>query len=180
LNGGCTTIRSERDRERIRGELAQGLQRLEALEAQGAEVLELQPLMQVIAPSGYPAFREAREQAWRRQGGTWTTRHWPADLADDNVGVLLLPLPAGRVGVAAGKHPRVAASPMFTAGRATMESGYHDACLTLLTSWVCQPGPGLTARLAPPVIEVTQRRGLTARAVERFGQPWPLPIADGV
>jgi hypothetical protein len=55
-----------------------------------------------------------------------------------------------------------------------------DACLSVLTSWVCQPGAGVTAGLAPPVIEVVQRGRATSRAVEDFGQCWPLRAADGV
>jgi hypothetical protein len=175
-------IRTDRDRAAVRMQLGQGLERLAALEAGrevAVEVVEVQLVLQVVAQPSYDGFRAEWEKAWRKQNAGWTTRNWP-DKLDGGVAVLLLPLSAGRAGVAVGRHPRAAADPLFTSGTGGEGAGHRDACLSVLTSWVCQPGPGVTARLAPPVIEVIQRGRVTSRTVEDFGQSWPLPVADGV
>jgi hypothetical protein len=175
------TIRTDRDRAAVRAELGQGLERLAALDGErDVEVVELQLLLQVIAQPSYDGFRAGWEKAWCNQNGRWTTRSWLEELPDGHVGVLLLPLRAGRVGVAVGRYPRAAADPLFTSGTGGEGAGHLDACLSVLTSWVCRPGAGVTARLAPPVIEVIQRGRVASRTVEDFGQSWPLPVADGV
>ena len=99
----------------------------------------------------------------------------------DDDAALLLPISAGRVGVAVGKHPRAIASPIFTSGAPGRHGGdYTDFVLGLVARWVGNPGEGMTARLAPPVIELVGRRGVLERRVEAFGQEWPLAHADGV
>ncbi|HEY8583307.1 MAG TPA: hypothetical protein VIL49_10175, partial [Capillimicrobium sp.] len=59
--------------------------------------------------------------------------------------------------------------------------GRHDElALSLVTSWVANPGAGQSARLAPPVVELIQGGAAVERRVADFGLDWPLPVADGV
>jgi hypothetical protein len=51
----------------------------------------------------------------------------------------------------------------------------------VLTSWVTNPSTdSVTARLAPPVIEVFQGVRIVERVVETLGASWPLPAPDGL
>jgi hypothetical protein len=95
---------------------------------------------------------------------------------------VLVPLAAGRVGVAAGRQPRLGASPIFSHGKPALAGGapYDDLVLGLVARWVANPGEGTTARLAPPIIEVVQRGRVVERRVADFDQSWPLPVPDGV
>jgi hypothetical protein len=92
----------------------------------------------------------------------------------------LLPLAAGRVGVSVGKYPRVVADPVCSAGRPPDGGTYDDLVLGLVAGWVGNPAPRMSARLAPPVIEVVQRGRITDRRLEDFGTEWPLPAPDGL
>lgn len=128
----------------------------------------------------YPEFRAGREKAWRTQGAPYSTAKWPAELEDGTLAVLLLPISAGRLGPAVGKHPRTVASPLFTLGR-SVDGSRNDACLSVLTSWVTNPSTdSVTARRAPPVVEVFQGSRVVERVVETFGASWPLPGPDGL
>jgi hypothetical protein len=138
-------------------------------------VHELQLVIQICGPSRYAEWRRGREAAWRRGGG-YSTARWPAYLDPGGWGVLLLPVPAGRVGAALGKPPRNTVSPLFTSVPGEGAGTAADAALVVLASWVCNPGPGETARLAPPVIEHVGHQ----RTIETYGLDWPLPAPDGV
>ncbi len=144
-------------------------------------MLDVQLLCQVCGPEEYPAWKTAWEAAWRKQRASWSTAQWPDAIDRESYGALLLPISAGRVGVAVGKHPRAIASPIFTSGSPGRHGGdYTDLALGLVARWIGNPGDGVTARLAPPVIELVGRRGVLERRVEAFGQEWPLPHPDGV
>jgi hypothetical protein len=82
----------------------------------GCEVADIQLLARVCAAPSYGAWKRDQERAWRRQGGRYSTASWPAQLGDDETAVVLLPLDAGRVGLAAGKQPRAVADPVFSCG----------------------------------------------------------------
>jgi hypothetical protein len=144
-------------------------------------VLDVQLLGQVCGPAEYAAWKAARETAWRKQRASWSTAQWPDAIESDGYAALLLPISAGRVGVAVAKHPRAIASPIFTSGAPGRHGGdYTDLVLGLVVRWLGNPGEGVTTRLAPPVIELVGRRGVLKRRVEAFGQEWPLPHPDGV
>jgi hypothetical protein len=111
---GSVTIAIDRQRAALQRDLADILRELEVRAGQdGVQVLDLQLVAQVCAVASYPAWKAKREQAWRRQGGGWTTALWPAELSEGEVAVLLMPLLAGRVGTAVGRYPRCATDPVF-------------------------------------------------------------------
>jgi len=175
-------VRSGRDRRGLLRLLSDGLADLDRRAQQpGFNVLDIQLVAQVCAAPSYAEFTRVHERAWRRQGGRYSTVNWPAQLADGEIAAVLVPLAAGRVGVAAGRQPKLVASPIFSRGRPTGgDAPYDDLVLGLVARWVANPGDGQTARLAPPVIELVQRGRVIERRLVDFGQPWRLPTADGL
>ncbi len=85
----------------------------------------------------------------------------------------------GRVGAAVGVHPICVAEPIFSKGRPG-PGGQDEIVLGLLTNWCRNAAPGVTALLAPPVVERIGQRGVLDRRVEDFGLTWHLPRADGI
>jgi hypothetical protein len=179
--GACDEPRFAARAPRPRPELQRALERLQQLEDDpSVEVIDVQPVAQLCGGAGYPAWRDGVERAWRRQkGGRLSTASWPRTLAADHVAVLLLPLPAGRVGPAA-RSARPIADPVFSSGVPLVDSPGTDPVLELLLTWMQNPGKGHTARLAPPVIETLVQGKVAERWVETFGLEWPLPPADGL
>ena len=175
---GHTDVRGDRDRRRLRRDLARGMQRLQALQDDGVAVLELQPLVQICSPASYPAWKARTQKAWAKTTSGYTTQSWPAEISEGRFGVLLLPIAAGRVGPAAGRVPRAIASPLFTLTSPGL--GYMDAVLVIVTRWVCNPGEKVTALLAAPVIEIIQGGATVERRVEELAVTWPLPHPDGL
>lgn len=178
---GNTLVTAGGGREQLRKTLQHGLQALDrTARAPGASPLQIQLVAQVCAASHYPEWKAGWENAWRKRGESLSTSRWPAGLPADGFMVLLLPLTAGRVGPSVGKHPRLAATPIFTTGSSSGGQSHEDAVLVAVSRWVANPAVGQTARLAPPVIEILRRGAATERAVETFGLTWPLPVADGL
>ena len=79
-----------------------------------------------------------------------------------------------------GLPPACVAQPVFSKGTPGRGGDRSDIVLGLVTNWWANPGEGVTALLAPPVVEVIGKRGVVERQVEDFGLEWPLPVADGV
>lgn len=178
---GRFTVRSDRDRRALRKALGRALVELDRrAQRPDCEVADIQLLARVCAAPSYPVWKRDQERAWKRQGGRYSTASWPARLEDEETAVVLLPLDAGRVGLAAGKRPRVVADPVFSCGVPPSGGSYEDIVLALVTGWVSNPGEGHSARLAPPVAEVIQRGSVVERGVVDFGQQWPLPAPDGL
>lgn len=178
---GTFRIASKRDRRRMLRHLSYGLARLEARTGQPCvKVLPVQLVAQVCGSTSFPSWREAREKTWRREGGVYTTRGWPAQLPVDHCAVVLLPLPAGRISTSAKDHPPLLATPTFTHGPAAKDAGYNDALLGLVTKWVVNPSVGVSAWLAPPIVETVVRGRIQERRIESFGLDWPLPCALGM
>ncbi|MGA2453483.1 MAG: hypothetical protein ABSG93_08185 [Solirubrobacteraceae bacterium] len=172
---------SVRDRRRLVGHLRDGLERLADRVGQPyVNVSQIQLVIQVCGAASFQGWREAHESTWRRQSDKYTTRGWPLQLPAGYCGMVLLPLPAGRVATTARDHPPLLATPMFAHGPLLKRSGYYDAALRLITSWVANPGFGVTARLAPPIIETIALDRIVERRVEPFGVDWPLPAAEGL
>lgn len=166
------TVSDERDRADLVAHLRDGLAELAERDAAGVPVHELQLLVQVCGAQRYAAWRAGREKRWRTS--PCSTSRWPASLPPEQAAVLLLPIPAGRVGPAVGPHPRNTLAPLFT--RVDAAGAVDDAALALVRSWVCNPGPGITARPAPPIIEQVGH----GRRAEAWGLAWTLPVADGI
>lgn len=161
--------------------LRDGLARLaERVDQPYIEVLQVQLVAQICGSLSFQSWRQARETTWRRQGGRYTTRGWPLWLPADHCAVVLLPLPVGRMSTTARDHPPLLATPVFVHGRLAKVAGYHDALLGLVTKWVANPGFGVSAQLAPPIVETIVRGRILERRVESFGLDWPLPPAEGL
>ncbi len=178
---GPVVVKRDKDRQALREDLTAGLAQLAARASRDAvQVLEVQLVVQVCAAPSYADWKAQREQAWRKQRADCSTASWPANLGEGAVAALLLPLAAGRVGLAVGKFPRMVATPLFAAGQPGHDHGDEDLALGLITRWVGNPGAGMTARLAPPVIETIQRNRVVDRRLAPLGQTWPLPAPDGL
>src|SRR6202030_468522 len=117
----------------------------------------VQLVAQICGPLSFHSWRQARETTWRRQGGGDTTRAWPVELPVDHYAVVLLPLPAGRISTTMRDHPPLMATPLFVHGPMASDTGYHDGLLGLVTKWVANPGFGVSAQLAPPIVETITR-----------------------
>lgn len=172
---------SARARRKTRKRVAQGVQSWAALaDAPGAQVVEVQPLLQVAAADGYAAFRDGWTAAWRKQANSYTTAVWPMRLEVGEVAVLLLPLAAGRVGAAIGRHPRVVSRPLMLSGHPPQGRDFEDVCVAALETWLRLPTGKVAPVLAPPVIEVLQHGRASRRYVQQFEVEWPLPAPDGL
>lgn len=143
-------------------------------------VLQIQLVAQVCGSLNYQSWRQARERTWRREGRGNTTRAWPEQLPADHCAVVLLPLPVGRISTTMREHPPLMATPVFAHGPLAESTGYHDALLGLVTKWVANPGFGVTAQLAPPIVETIAHGRILERRVESFGLDWPIYPAPGL
>jgi hypothetical protein len=157
-----------------------------AAHAEGS--LDVQLLAQLSPAADYPRVLAHWEQRTSGRG----TRAWPKRLAPDTFALHLWPIPAGRVGLAAGlgaapdkRHPkRLVATPAFGVIDPARNADPHTGLAVLLATWL--DGVAATerpsgVRLAPPVLESWSAGGrLRDRAVMTFDLGWQLPVADGV
>jgi hypothetical protein len=137
--------------------------------------VRIQLVVQVCGDHSYPSWKEAREATWRREGGRFSTKTWPVVLRAGYFAAVLLPLRLGHVSTTARDHPPLVASPRFTYGRLKGDTGYKDGVLSLVTSWVSEPGFGVTAQLAPPIVELIYDGRVADRRIHAFGLEWALP-----
>ena len=157
-----SSARSARGRRGKVRELDRALKVLVArAEQPGVNVVDVQLVAQLCAGAGYPAWRESVERTWRQHnkrpaqratGQQLGTSAWPRTLGREHVAVLLTPMPAGRVGIAA-RNSRPIADRIFSHGIPLADAPGTDAVLELLLTWTQRPAEGHTARLAPPVIK---------------------------
>jgi hypothetical protein len=128
--GGTYVVRSARDRRALTKALARALNDLAiAAEQPGVTVIDVQLVAQVCSAASYEEWKRVVERTWRRhQNGRYTTAQWPAGLREGERAVMLGPYPAGRVGLAAGKQPKLIATPVFAHGDATGEAPRKTQC----------------------------------------------------
>lgn len=176
---------SPRARRRRVRELEHAIERLAQRESSpGVNVIDVQLVAQLCNGAGYAAWRDSIERTWRchdtrENTSRFSTAAWPRTLSSEHIAVLLLPLPAGRVGTAA-RNASPIADPVFTSGNPLPGAPRTDPVLELLLTWTQNPSARHTARLAPPVIEVIVKGKVIERWPETFGVDWPLPLADGI
>lgn len=175
---GKVEIRSVRQRQALLARLASDLGGDGELAKDGGTLLEVQPLIRVTGSASYERFQSEVETAWRRQGGAFSTRGWPATIDEGEFAAVLLPLAAGRVGPAVGKQPRAIMVPQFSRGRPIAHGRYDDIALGLLATWLGSVSGEV--RVAPPVVELIQGGHVVERRVLDFGLEWHLPRPDGV
>jgi len=167
---GASFVSADGGRKQLLEGLERGLAALDhSATAPDASPLQIQLVVQVCASSYYAEWKSGWERAWQKRGEDLSTSRWPSSLPADGFVVLLLPLAAGRVGPSVGKHPRLAATPIFSTGSSATGQNHEDAVLVSVSSWVANPAAGHTALLAPPVIEILRRGAATQRSVQTFG-----------
>ena len=128
---------------------------------------------------------------WERRNPAGVTA-WPRRLDPSAHALNLWPLPAGRLGHAAGlgadvrkRQPkRMLSAPGLTVFDPETElSDATTALAVACATWLEDVGMSDfdALRLAPPVLEAWATRGrLVSREVVEFGLDWPLPAADGI
>lgn len=141
---------------------------------------ELQLVVQFCDQRAFPAWATAWRDAWGDAGVQTPTLQWPRGLPTGQVAALLLPLSAGRVGTAIGTHPSPVFEPLLVHALLPDDIGARDFGLNLIIRWLASRGTGEGARLAPPVLELTQAGRVTKRAVETYDVEWDLPAPDGL
>src|ERR1017187_29515 len=159
----------------------------ERLAVAEAEAVDVQLLAQVTPAVEWPKLLAY----WERRNPSGVAS-WPRRLAPGADALNLWPLPAGRVGRAAGLGADVRKrqpKKMLCAPGLTVfdpEKGTSDATTALAVvcaTWL--EDVGMTdfqaLRLAPPVLETWATGGrLVSTSVVDFGLNWSLPAADGI
>lgn len=143
-------------------------------------MLDVQLLVRVTSSASYKAFKPAHGAAWRSQRLPCSVGAWPDSIREGELAAVVLPLQAGRVGLAAGKQPKPVAMPFIATGASTRPGDYDDIVLAAVLSWLTSAPTGRAVRLSPPVVEEMQRDAVTERRVVEFGRAWSLPRADGI
>ena len=103
----------------VRASIDRALRILEARQdAGGRREHELQVVVQAC-PAGehYARWRKERNRLMARSSKRWGTGAWPERLQSGDVGIVVLPYPAGRVGPALAAA-KIAYKPVFLDGRA--------------------------------------------------------------
>lgn len=173
---GHLTVRNDRHRRKLRRQIED---RLVDLETAPGPSVEVQPLVQIVGPRSYPSWRQGWDKAWTKKGVPYSTGAWPSTLGESEIGALLIPVPAGRVGNAIGRHPRPIAEPTFIVGPSPADAQPDDMALAIVASWMqhlARP-PMLSA---PPVVELLIDGAASARHIARLDISWSLPEPDGL
>lgn len=173
---GRLTVRSDRHRRKLRRQITD---RLVDLETAPGPSLEVQPLVQIVGPRSYPAWRAAWDKAWTKKGVPYSTGAWPPTIGPTEIGALLIPVPAGRVGNAIGKHPKPIAEPTFIVGPSTSDAQPDDMALAIVAYWMQHMArPPMVS--GPPVVELLTDGAATDRRIAHLAVSWSLPEADGI
>jgi hypothetical protein len=159
----------------------------ERLSLAQSEAVDIQLLGQVTSPREWPKLLAY----WERRNPSGVAS-WPRRLEPSAHALNLWPLPAGRVGRAAGlggdvrkRQPKT----MLSAPGLTVfdpEKRPSDATTALAVvcaTWLDDVGTSAfeALRLAPPVLETWATGGrLLSRSALDFGLEWSLAVADGV
>ena len=148
--------------------------------AGGRREHELQVVVQAC-PAGehYVRWRKDRNRLMARSSKRWGTGSWPERLPSGDVGIVLLPYPAGRVGPALAAA-RIAYQPIFLQGRAETRAAVELLAMQAVRMWLHMTADEDTLVLAPPVLEEFQRARVQRRSLLDCGVSWPLPPPDGL
>lgn len=170
-------VRNDRHRSKLVRTIEDRLVDLET--AKDAPLLEVQPLIQIVGSRGYPTWRDGWARSWQKKRLPWSTASWPAKLPSTELAALLVPISAGRVGIALGKHPRPVSEPTFITGLVPDDGSTDDLALAITAHWMQHLAPaGLCP--APPVVETIVHGKVDERRAVDFGVAWSLPEPDGL
>jgi hypothetical protein len=176
---------TSRDAERA---LAKAMRKQdERLRRAEANAVDVQLLGQVTGAAEWPKLLAH----WERRNPSGVAS-WPRRLDPSAYALNLWPLPAGRIGPAAGlgadvrkRQPkRMLCTPGLTVFDPDRDDSDATSALAIVcASWLEDVGMSDFAalRLAPPVLEIWATAGrLISRAAVDFGLDWSLPPADGI
>jgi hypothetical protein len=143
-------------------------------------VWRAQPVVEVCAAIHYPAWRKARERAWKRDGNRYSVRGWPGRIAEGELAAVLLMQSHG--GQWRGQPAEIAAPGFahgFPARGHDVEHPYEPLALALLVSWIklALADERHTALLAPPLIDLIGRVP-KPRIPRDLGINWPLEPSE--
>ena len=143
-------------------------------------VWRVQPIVEVCSAMNYPAWRKARERAWKRDGNRHSVRTWPLRIGGDELAAVLLMQSHG--GHRRGE-PAEIAIPAFAHGVPSrghnIEHPYEPLALALLVSWIrlALADEQHAALLAPPLIDLIGRVP-KPRIPRDLGITWPLDPSE--
>ena len=186
LDGAIETDRRRRIGElssaKVRSSIDRALRIHAARAAAGGRVLrELQAVVQVC-PAGeqYARWRKGRNRLMQRSSKRWGTGTWPEHLGAEEVAVVVLPYPAGRVGPALAAA-KLVLEPVCIQGDARAREAVELLAMQLVRLWVHMAVDAEAYVLAPPVLEEFQRARVQRRTLLDCGlSSWPLPPPDGL
>ncbi len=159
----------------------------ERLAVAQSEAVDVQLLGQVTSPKEWPKLLAY----WERRNPSGVAS-WPRRLDPSAHALNLWPLPAGRVGRAAGlggdvrkRQPKtmLSALGLIVFDPEKRPSDATTALAVVCATWLEDVGMSdfEALRLAPPVLETWASRGrLLSRSAVDFGLEWSLPVADGI
>ena len=123
-------------------------------------VWRVQPVVEVCTAIDYPAWRNARERAWKRDGNRYSVRTWPERIPEGEPAAMLLMQSHG--GHWRGQPAEIAV-PTFAHGVPApgpdIEQPYEPFALALLIGWIklALADEHQAALLAPPLIDMIGR-----------------------
>jgi hypothetical protein len=143
-------------------------------------VWRVQPVVEVCAARDYPAWRKARERAWKRDGNRYSVRTWPERIAEGELAAVLLMQSHG--GHWRGQ-PAEISIPTFAHGVPAsghdVEQPYEPLVLALLVGWMklAVADERHAALLAEPLVDVIVRVP-KPRIPCGLGINWPLEPSE--
>jgi len=128
----------------------------------------------------YPAWRKARERAWKRDGDRYSVQTWLHGIADGELAAVLLMQSHG--GHWRGQPAEIAVPSFahgFPARGHDIEQPYEQLALALLMGWMnlAVADERNTALLAPPLIDLIGRVP-KPRTPRDLGIHWPLEPSE--
>ena len=143
-------------------------------------VWRAQPVVEVCAAVHYPAWRKARERAWKRDGNRYSVHSWPERIAEGELAAVLLMQSHG--GHRRGQSAEIAVPGFahgFPARGHDVEHPYEPLALALLVSWIklALADERHAALLAPPLIDLIGRVP-KPRIPRDLGINWPLEPSE--
>ena len=171
-------------RRRLRSELQRGVAELaERAENPNVTAWRLQPVIEIVADDNYPAWRKARQRAWKRDRSSFNTDRWPTRVPTGELAGVFLPQTHGgqRRGQAAEvAMPVFAHQPRPGAGR-DFEHPYEPLALSLAVGWVrlvlADPTGQPAVLLAPPLVDLITSQP-RPRVAHDLSISWPLEVSD--
>jgi hypothetical protein len=136
----------------------------------------VQPVVEVCTAMDYPAWRKARERAWKRDGNRYSVHTWPDRITEGELAAVLLMQSHG--GHWRGQPAEIAV-PTFAhrvpARGHDIERPYEPLALALLVGWIklALADQRHAALLAPPLINLVGRVP-KPRIPCDLGINWPL------